>query len=81
MTNQEIKAECEQIYAHIKKIEERLEVLRSICKHEDTYEGHYSNRPGTVHVAKLCTYCNTPVEILGYAPTKFTQTIIKSNNE
>lgn len=46
MTNEEIKADCEAQYALIKKAEQRLEELRGICNHENTFIGTYSWRPG-----------------------------------
>ncbi len=63
MTNQEIKSECEEQYAAIKKAQERLEELRKICKHENTYEGTYSWRVGCYDAATICSDCGHLVKI------------------
>jgi hypothetical protein len=74
MSNEEIKQECEKAYIEIKIYQERLNILRDICKHEKTEEGNYSWRPGAIHRADICVYCNTPVKFLDI-PT-FEQTTI-----
>lgn len=58
INNDDIKKECEQMYAQIKSAEERLRELRTICKHETTFEGNYSWRIGTTQKADICEYCN-----------------------
>lgn len=62
MTNEEIKIQCEQLYEIIKNAEDRLASLRKYCKHEETFDGNYSWRPGAMEMAKICKFCNTPVE-------------------
>lgn len=57
MTNQEIKDDCSTQFAKIKQAEERLEELRKICPHENTFEGNYSWRIGSIVVATICCYC------------------------
>lgn len=61
MSNEEIKAECEKMWAQIESATQRLEELRKICKHEKTFEGNYSWRPGAIQVADICEFCHTPV--------------------
>lgn len=78
MTNEEIKNECELQFAQIKNAEERLKELRSICKHEETFVGNYSWRPGAVNAAEICTFCITPVKILDF-PTSNVQEPILHN--
>ncbi len=58
MTGEEIKLECNQIYAQIKSLEDRLKELRSICKHDRIYLTNYSWRPGSINPAEVCEYCN-----------------------
>lgn len=57
MKNEEIKSECEKMYSQIKSAKERLDELRKICKHENTFEGNYSWRPGAICLAEICSYC------------------------
>ncbi len=58
MTNDEIKEECEQIYSQIEAAEARLTAIREACKHEKTFVGNYSWRPGAYAAAHICEYCN-----------------------
>ena len=58
MTNEEIKADCEKQYKAIEDARIRLKNLRDICKHEHTYQGNYSWRPGSIQPAEICSYCN-----------------------
>ncbi len=62
MKQEEIKQECESIYAHIKKVEERLKVLRSICKHENTFEGTWSWRVANYQDAIICSDCGNLIK-------------------
>lgn len=57
MENQEIKKECEKMYALIKSAEKRLEGLRSECTHEETEECNYSWRVGVIKPAIVCAFC------------------------
>ncbi len=59
MTSGEIKTECEKMYTQIKSAEEKLEELRSACKHEKTFEGMYSWRVGNIQLADICEYCGS----------------------
>lgn len=61
MKNEEIKKECEQMYAQIKDAEDRLKELRAECKHEKTFEGYYSWRVGNIQSADICEYCGSLV--------------------
>ena len=64
MTNEEIKEECEKHYKNLRNINDRLEELRNICKHEQTEPGNYSWRIGSIHFADICVYCGTPTKFL-----------------
>ncbi len=57
MTNEEIKTECELMYERIRNSQERLKELRAICKHEKTFTGDYSWRPGSIAPAIICSTC------------------------
>ena len=57
MTNEDIKLEKEKMYSQIESARIRLEELRSICKHEKTFEDNYSDRPGRIFLADICEYC------------------------
>lgn len=57
MTNEEIKAECEEMYAQISNAEKRLKELRNDCKHEKTFHGNYSWRVGNIQLSEICWYC------------------------
>lgn len=50
MTNEEIKLECEKMYLQISDAEDRLKKMRSICKHEKTFDKKLNkllNKEGT----------------------------------
>lgn len=64
MENEEIKKECEEMYAQIKSAEERLKELRSNCKHEKTFEGNYSWRPANIQLAEICEYCGSMIKYM-----------------
>jgi hypothetical protein len=61
MTNKEIKSECEKQYAQIKSAEERLKQIRTICKHEKTFQGKYQVRIGQIWDAHICEFCGEPL--------------------
>ena len=61
MKQSDIKTECELIYQNIRSMNFRLERLRSICKHPNTYKGNYSYRVGAVSEAVICSDCNEVV--------------------
>lgn len=62
MTPQEIKEECEKMYLQISVAEARLKYLRSICKHENTYEGNYSYGPGRIQESIICSHCGELIQ-------------------
>lgn len=62
MKNEEIKSECEQMYAQIQRANDRLKELREICKHEKTFEGNYSWRVGSIQPAEICEYCGSLIK-------------------
>lgn len=57
MDQEEIKKECERMYAQIKNCEDRLKTVRNICKHPNTFEGNYSWRIGVIQPAEICSDC------------------------
>lgn len=57
--NGKIKNECERLYAQIKSAEEKLNKLRSECKHTKTREANYSWRVGVIQLADICEYCGS----------------------
>lgn len=61
MTNEQIKEECELMYGQIKNAKTRLEELRSICTHENTFEGLWSWRVGCYEQALICSDCGSLV--------------------
>jgi len=64
MTPQEIKKEKELQFYIIKEAEERLKEIREICKHENSYEGNWSWRPGTINRALICSDCGQCLKLL-----------------
>lgn len=64
MKNSEILAECDNLYLQIKNAEERLKEIREICKHEDTFEGIYSYRIGSIMNAEICSFCHKVIKPL-----------------
>jgi hypothetical protein len=63
MTKEEIKKECEKMYAQIKYSEDRLRALRAECKHEKTFKGNYSWRVGSIQLADICEYCGLMIRL------------------
>lgn len=64
MENAEIKKECELMYEQIKKAQERLKEIRSICKHENQFEGNYSWRIGAINRAIMCVDCGECIKFI-----------------
>lgn len=62
LTNEQIKIQCEDAYKQIKYAEDKLKELRSICKHEETFEGNYAYRVGDILKATICLFCNKPIK-------------------
>ncbi len=62
MKNEDIKVACEHLFTVIKMSEDKLSEIRKICKHEKTYEGNYSWRPGAIQLADICEYCGELVQ-------------------
>ena len=68
MTQQEIKEECEKIYAQTKLNTERLKTLREVCKHETIFEGNWSWRIGNIQPAIICSDCGNLIKYKDCAP-------------
>lgn len=66
MENNEIKSECELQYAQIKKAEERLKEIRTICKHENTFEGNWQWDIASTFPALICSDCGTMVKFIDF---------------
>lgn len=63
MTNEEIKSEVDKLNGEILFAQSRLHDLREeICKHEKTFEGNYSWRPGVMQLADICEYCGKVIK-------------------
>lgn len=58
----EIKKEVQILYKTLKKAQDRLEEIRSVCPHDKTIEGDYSYRPGAVHPATMCPDCGEVIK-------------------
>ena len=52
-----IKEQVDQCYLDIHTAEDKLEKLRKECKHEETYIGNYSWRPGRIDKVTMCKFC------------------------
>ena len=57
MSNEEIQAEVANQYSIIECAKERIDELRTICKHEKTFQGKYSWRTGATVNAEICVFC------------------------
>lgn len=62
MKQEEIKQECEKMYAQIKQADQRLKEVREICKHLYTFEGNYSWRIGVMQLAEICCDCGSLIK-------------------
>lgn len=58
MENVKIKTEYEEMQLQIRKAEQRIKELQTICKHPNTHKGNYSYRIGAVSPATICDDCN-----------------------
>ena len=61
MNQSEIKTECEFAKDQIKMLQDRIERLKTICKHPNTFEGNYSWRIGSIVPATICCDCGEVV--------------------
>lgn len=66
----EIKRECDELYAVIKKAQDRIAELRKMCEHENTFEGLWSWRECP---AKICCDCGACLQFLN-SENQFFQT-------
>lgn len=65
MTDAEIKKEVESLYEVIKNAKVRLAELRSVCKHEQIFEGDYGfERPPNILPARICSDCGIPIDYI-----------------
>lgn len=64
----EIKKECDELYAQIKSATDRLTEIRSTCSHERKEEANYSYRVGVYNRAIICSDCGTPLEVFDFNP-------------
>lgn len=63
MNPEEIKLETNNLYEKIAAANARLKELRTLCKHETTYEGLYSWRIGCIEPATICSDCGDLIKI------------------
>lgn len=61
MTDEEIKDEVDKIYTQILASNQRLEEIRSACRHLVTTEMPYCWRPGAFYMTKICDVCGKPI--------------------
>lgn len=73
MSNKEIKISIDQLYKVIKDSQEEIKTLREKCKHEETFEGNYSWRIGSIVNATICSFCGEVIK------TPFSDYIIENN--
>ena len=62
MTQEEIKIDSQVQFDAIKKAEERLKELRSMCTHVNTFDGTWSWRVGCYDPAIICSDCGNLIE-------------------
>lgn len=62
MTNAEIKYRAHLYQDDIRRAKENLEAIQKWCKHEETFEGNWSWRPGAMHPAVICSFCGSCVK-------------------
>lgn len=62
MTQEQIKDSCELQYIKISDAEYTLKELRAMCKHENTFEGNYSYRVGSISPAIICSDCGSLIK-------------------
>ena len=77
MNSEEIKAECEKIHSELVLGNARLNELRKLCKHENTFEGYYSWRVGNISPALLCSDCGDFIKYLEVTPENQYPPILK----
>ncbi len=63
MTNEEIKEAVTDEYRNIQTSKERLEYVRSVCKHEHTYECLYGETMRDARPSNVCWYCGQWVSV------------------
>lgn len=63
LTSKLINAKRELAYLQIKNATERLSELRTVCKHENTFEGNYTyGDVSRSFPAKICSDCGDCIE-------------------
>lgn len=68
-----IKEECQMCYETIEIMNKLLKELRERCKHEQTFEGNYSWRIGSIEPATICSDCGEVIKI--HRPDPFIKNI------
>ncbi len=64
MTSEQIKKDCEFIRGSMKILQDGLEKLQGLCPHENTFQGNYSWRVGSIHPAIICSDCGKIITVL-----------------
>jgi len=62
MRNQEIKARVKELQEIVSTSQQKIETLRSICKHEKTFKGNYSWRVGVIEERDICEFCGEVIK-------------------
>ena len=63
MTPKQIKSKCEELNQIIEDAENRLVVIRSICKHKNKREAGYSVIKGSYDPATICDDCGALIRL------------------
>lgn len=64
----------QELYKQIRDAEKELAEIRSICKHENTFEGNWSWRPGNIQPATICSDCGQCVKMHGIVSSEVVYT-------
>lgn len=64
MNQEEIVKLRDKAYNDIRAAEILLEYIREKCNHENTYEGNYMYRPGSVIYSEICSDCGKSLKDL-----------------
>ncbi len=68
MKPEEIKAECVKIQSGLVVGKARLNELRKLCTHKNTFEAYYSWRVGNISPALMCSDCGDFIKYLEVTP-------------
>lgn len=66
-----MKRRITQLFRIIRNAEAELKRIRDACKHPKTYEGNWSDRPGQIIHANICSDCGWFISATGKMPEGF----------